>query len=91
MLLERPQFREAFYGAVRDDALDNETDKKLLVFVSTAEADSVCAVRILSVRRPHPQGAILIIGTSFLSCRTLESWAWRSFVSAAGDRVWSRS
>ena len=61
MLLERPQFREAFYGAVRDDALDNEADKKLLVFVSTAEADSVCAIRILSVRHTRQQGSVLII------------------------------
>lgn len=87
MLLERPQFREAFHGAVRDDALDNEADKKLLVFVSTAEADSVCAVRILSVRRSHQQGTIPVIGNSFLSCRTAESWAWRSFVSVAGKCV----
>lgn len=85
MLLERPQFREAFHGAVRDDALDNEADKKLLVFVSTAEADSVCAVRILSVRRSHQQGTIPVIGNSFLSCRRAESWAWRSFVSVAGN------
>ncbi len=49
MLLERPQFRDAFYGAVRNDALDNGLDKKLLVFVSTGEADSVCAFRILQV------------------------------------------
>lgn len=50
MLLEPTAFREAFLGAVRNDALDNEVQKALLVFVSSAEADSVCAIRILQVR-----------------------------------------
>lgn len=47
MLLEPKDFRQAFLGAVRDDALGNEIQKALLVFVSATEADSVCAIRIL--------------------------------------------
>jgi hypothetical protein len=47
MLLVPKDFRQAFLGAVRNDALDNEIQKTLLVFVSAAEADSVCALRIL--------------------------------------------
>lgn len=49
MLVEPNQFEELFDGALRDDLASSE-DKKLVVFVSTGEADSVCATRILQVR-----------------------------------------
>ena len=49
MLVEPTQFEELFDGALRDDLASSE-DKKLVVFVSTGEADSVCATRILQVR-----------------------------------------
>jgi hypothetical protein len=49
MLVEPNHFEELFDGALRDDLASSE-DKKLVVFVSTGEADSVCATRILQVR-----------------------------------------
>jgi hypothetical protein len=49
MLVEPGHFEELFDGALRDDLASSE-DKKLVVFVSTGEADSVCATRILQVR-----------------------------------------
>lgn len=48
MLVAPGQFEELFDGALREDLASSE-DKKLLVFVSTGEADSVCATRILQV------------------------------------------
>lgn len=61
MLLVPKDFRQAFLGAVRNDALDNEIQKTLLVFVSAAEADSVCALRILQAicRSEHMYISIL--------------------------------
>lgn len=49
MLVAPSQFEELFDGALLEDLASSE-DKKLLVFVSTGEADSVCATRILQVR-----------------------------------------
>lgn len=53
MLVAPGQFEELFDGALREDLASSE-DKKLLVFVSTGEADSVCATRILqTICRAH--------------------------------------
>lgn len=53
MLVAPSQFEELYDGALREDLASSE-DKKLLVFVSTGEADSVCATRILQVRATPP-------------------------------------
>ena len=49
MLATPAEFEDLWNAAIKQDLVDSE-DKKLFVFVSTAEADSVCALHILQVR-----------------------------------------
>ena len=58
MLATPAEFEDLWNAAIKQDLVDSE-DKKLFVFVSTAEADSVCALHILQVR-----------GYSLSRCRT---------------------
>ncbi len=48
-MLREPQEYEAVFQELKAD-LQNSEEKNVLVFASTAECDSVCAVRILQVR-----------------------------------------
>lgn len=48
-MLKEPHEYEALFQEVKAD-LQNSEEKKVLIFVSTSECDSVCAVRILQVR-----------------------------------------
>lgn len=48
-MLKEPHEYEALFQQVKAD-LQNSEEKKVLIFVSTSECDSVCAVRILQVR-----------------------------------------
>ena len=48
MIVGPDSFEGLWNEAITADLADSE-DKKLLVFVSTAEADSVCAIHILQV------------------------------------------
>jgi hypothetical protein len=47
-MLVEPQGYQALFQELRAD-LQSTDEKKVLVFVSTAECDSVCAARILQV------------------------------------------
>lgn len=47
-MLREPHEYEALFQQVKAD-LQNSEEKKVLIFVSTTECDSVCAVRILQV------------------------------------------
>ena len=46
----KPELYDKMWNDVVQQDLADSEDKKLFVFVSTAEADSVCAVHILQVR-----------------------------------------
>jgi hypothetical protein len=48
MIIHKGQFGQLYEG-IKSDFPSSE-DKKLIVFVSAADCDSVCALRILSVR-----------------------------------------
>lgn len=72
------QFEELFDGALREDLASSE-DKKLLVFVSTGEADSVCATRILQVRVEGMRARI----SDQLCCSRDDFWALSSHESQA--------
>ena len=48
MLATPSEFEDLWNAAIKQDLVDSE-DKKLFVFVSSAEADSVCALHILQV------------------------------------------
>ena len=50
MLATPSEFEDLWNAAIKQDLVDSE-DKKLFVFVSSAEADSVCALHILQVCR----------------------------------------
>ncbi len=47
-MLKEPHEYEALFQEVKGD-LQSSDEKKLLIFVSTATCDSVCAVRLLQV------------------------------------------
>ena len=51
-MLVEPAGYEALFQELRAD-LQATDEKKILIFVSTAECDSVCAVRTLQVRTPR--------------------------------------
>ncbi len=81
MLVAPSQFEELYDGALREDLASSE-DKKLLVFVSTGEADSVCATRILQVRAT-PQ-CLCSPGQSAPAARRASTTAIDAFQGAAG-------
>lgn len=72
-MLKEPQEYESVFQELKAD-LQNSEEKNVLVFVSTAECDSVCAVRILQVCAQHikaplnnasvPQGRACQLGDS---------------------------
>jgi hypothetical protein len=47
-MLKQPDEYEALFQEVKAD-LQSSDEKKVLIFVSTADCDSVCAVRLLQV------------------------------------------
>ena len=53
MIVGPDKFEELWERGVKADLAESE-DKKLLIFVSSTEADSVCAVHILQVRISTP-------------------------------------
>jgi hypothetical protein len=55
MLLRDDQFRQA-YEAVKHELQSQDMDRKVPIFVSTVDCDSVCALRILTVRPAPGQG-----------------------------------
>ena len=75
MLATPAEFEDLWNAAIKQDLVDSE-DKKLFVFVSTAEADSVCALHILQVSQPvHP-------------ATTLHSACWSAATADALSRAW---
>lgn len=51
-MLTEPNEYGALFQQIKAD-LQNSEEKKVLIFVSTSECDSVCAVRVLQVGMQH--------------------------------------
>ena len=93
-MLREPQEYEALFQELKAD-LQNSEEKNVLVFASTAECDSVCAVRILQVRAPAAGALRGRCGCAFqpfidfkvASVVVLCSWEVRASLSTLKERA----